>query len=270
LLATSLVGAGASLASADEVGASVTTATASDTDGFVLPKSKLVLDAQVEINLSKGNAFKPLSLAPDLWYGVTDDITLGLVHSGLGETGFIGGTGDSLCLSGSSNGCANVYNRVGLDGRIRLKKPLALDVGLYVNSFSDPFQLDAKIGIDGRWAWDKISLELQPSLFIGLTNRNPKDATGAAIPSEANTEFLFIPATLAYRVVPKADLALQVGLALPFTDAGDTWRLPISIAARFAATPKLGIGLAFTFPDLIGGTSTADDRSLTLGGTYAF
>src|SRR5882757_2600288 len=103
LLATSVVGAGASRASADEVGASVSTATASDTDGFVVPKGKLVLDAQLELNLSSGNAFKPVSLAPDLWYGVTDDITLGLVHSGLGETGFIGAVGDSLCLTGSSN-----------------------------------------------------------------------------------------------------------------------------------------------------------------------
>jgi hypothetical protein len=270
LLATSMVAAGGSLASADEVGASVSTATASDTDGFVVPKGKLVLDAQLEINLSSGNAFKPVSLAPDLWYGVTDDITLGLVHSSLGETGFIGAAGDSLCLTGSSDGCAHVYNKVGLDGRIRLKRPLALDVGLYVNSFSDPFQLDAKIGLDARWAWDKLSLELQPSIFIGLTNRAPKDAMGNPIPSEANSETLFIPATVAYRVAPKADLALQAGLVLPFTDTSNTWSVPISLAARFAATPKLGIGLAFTFLDLIGGASTADDRSLTLGGTYAF
>jgi hypothetical protein len=270
LLATSLVGAGASLASADEVGASVSTATASDTDGFVVPKGKLVLDAQLEINLSSDNAFKPVSLSPDLWYGVTDDITLGLVHSSLGETGLIGAAGDSLCLTGSSDGCAHVYNKVGLDGRIRLVRPLALDVGLYVNSFADPFHLDAKIGLDARWAWNKLSLELQPSFFIGLTNRNPKDAMGNALPKEADTETLFIPATVAYRVVPKADLALQAGLVLPFTDTSNTWSVPISIAARFAATPKLGIGLAFTFLDLIGGTSTADDRSLTLGGTYAF
>jgi hypothetical protein len=273
LLATSLVGVGASIAHADEVGASVSTASASDTDGFVLPKGKLLLDAQLEMSLSSGAAFKPVSLAPDLWYGVTDDLSLGLVHSSLGETGFIGAPslgGDSLCLTGSSNGCANLYNKVGIDGRYRLKKPLALDVGLYINSISDPFLLDLKIGVDGRWTWDKVSLELQPSLFIGLTQRTGTAATMTTPAVAGNTEILFIPATLAYRVAPKADIALQAGLALPFSNTSDSWTIPLAIAGRYALSPKFGLGLAFAFPALIGGTSTAKIRSLTLGGTYAF
>ncbi|HEX7700784.1 MAG TPA: hypothetical protein VF403_08685 [Kofleriaceae bacterium] len=279
LLATSLIGVGASIAHADEVGASVSTASASDTDGFVLPKGKLLLDAQLEMSLSSGAVFKPVSLAPDLWYGVTDDLSLGLVHSSLGETGFIGAAagaqGDSLCLTGAGTatdpgGCPNFYNKVGIDGRYRLKKPLALDVGLYINSINDPFLLDLKIGIDGRWTWDKVSLELQPSIFIGLTNRTPPAVTPPAVASGGNTEVLFIPATLAYRVAPKADIALQAGLALPFSNTSDTWTIPLAIAARYALTPKFGLGLAFAFPELIGGNSTAKIRSLTLGGTYAF
>ncbi|MEO8845479.1 MAG: hypothetical protein ABI591_24485 [Kofleriaceae bacterium] len=268
MLATSLIGVAASTARADD--AVVSTASASDTDGFVLPKGKLVLDAQLEMSLSSGAAFKPVSLAPDLWYGVTDDLTLGLVHSSLGETGLIGAAGDSLCLTGSSNGCANFYNKVGVDGRYRLAKPFALDAGVYINSISDPFLLDLKIGIDGRWTWNKVSLELQPSLFIGLTNRTPPAVTPPAVATGGNTEFLFIPATLAYRVAPKADVALQAGLDLPFTDAGDTWTLPLSIAGRYAVSPQFGLGLAFSFPRLIGGNGSADTRSLTLGGTYAF
>lgn len=270
LLATSLVGVGVSSAHADEVGASVSTASASDTDGFVLPKGKLVLDAQLEMSLSSDRVFKPVSLAPDLWYGVTDDLSLGLVHSSLGETGFIGAAGDGLCFTGKDNGCPNFYNKVGIDGRYRLKKPLALDFGLYINSISDPFLLDIKIGVDGRWVWNKISLELQPSLFIGLTNREPPMVTPPAVATGGNTEFLFIPATIAYRVAPKADVALQAGLALPFSNTGDTWTLPLAIAARYALTPQFGVGLAFAFPKLIGGNGTADARSLTLGGTYAF
>jgi hypothetical protein len=274
LLATSLVGVGVSSARADEVGASVSTASASDTDGFVLPKGKLLLDVQLEMSLSSGAAFKPVSLAPDLWYGVTDDLSLGLVHSSLGETGFIGAPvsigGDSLCLTGSSNGCPNFYNKVGIDGRYRLKKPLALDVGLYINSISDPFFLDVKIGLDGRWNWDKVSLELQPSLFFGLTNRTAPAVMPPAMAVPGNIDVLFIPATLAYRIAPKADIALQAGLALPFENTSDSWTIPLAIAARYAVTPKFGLGLAFAFPELIGGTSTAKIRSLTLGGTYAF
>lgn len=272
LLATTLVGAGGSAAFADEAGASASLSTdsATDTDGFTLPKGKLALDAFVEMNLSSGAAFKPVSLSPDLWYGVTDDLTLGLVHSGVGRTGFIGGVGDSLCITGSDNGCGHFYNNVGIDGRYRLKKPLSLDVGLYVNSFSDPFQLAAKIGIDGRWVWGKLSVEAEPAIFIGLTNREPKDAMGNPVPSAANTETLSIPVMASYLVAPKLALGLQAGLVLPFTEPGDTWSIPLSIAARYAVSDQFGLGLAFTFPDLIGANSTADARSLTLGGSYAF
>src|SRR3954463_14923560 len=160
LLATAVVGGAGSAAYAEEVGgsASLSTSSASDTDSFTLPKGKLALDAFVEMNLSSDQAFKPVSLSPDLWYGLTDDITLGLVHSFVGQTGFLGKSGDSLCLTGSDNGCAHVYNNVGIDGRIRIKKPFAVDVGLYINSISDPFQLAAKLGIDGRWVWGKLAL----------------------------------------------------------------------------------------------------------------
>jgi len=269
LLATAVVGAAGSLARADEMGASVSgsTASASDTDRFTLPKGKLLLDAFVEMNLSSGAAFKPVSISPDLWYGVTDDVTIGLVHSGIGATGFLEAAGNSLCITGTDNGCAHFYNNVGLDGRIRIAKPWAVDVGLYINSISDPFQLAAKLGIDGRWTWNKVALELQPSLFLGLTNREP---AAGMVAVATNTETLYVPATLSYLVAPKFDLALQAGLVLPFTKTSDTWAIPLSIAARYAVSPKFGLGLAFTFPELIGGTSTAKARTLLLGGSYAF
>jgi hypothetical protein len=270
LLATAVVGAAGSLARADEMGASVSgsTASASDTDRFTLPKGKLLLDAFVEMNLSKDLAFKPVSITPDLWYGVTDDVTIGLVHSGVGATGFLDIVGNSLCITGSDNGCGHVYNNVGLDGRIRITKPWAVDVGLFINSISDPFQLAAKVGIDGRWTWNKVSLELQPGLFLGLTNREPM-ATGMVVVA-TNTETLYVPATLAYLVAPKFDLAFQTGVVLPFTNTSDTWAIPLSIAARYAVSPKFGLGLAFSFPELIGGASTAKARTLLLGGSYAF
>ncbi|HEY1817879.1 MAG TPA: hypothetical protein VGG74_36305 [Kofleriaceae bacterium] len=242
-------------------------------NSLILPKGKLLLDAFLEMNLSSGEAFKPVSLSPDLWYGLTDDLTLGLVHSTTGATGFIGNAGDSLCLTGGSNGCPHFYPDVGVDARYRLMRPLALDVGLYV-PYTDPFELAVKLGVSGRWTWNRLSLEAQPSLFIGLANRQPttKNAMGAEVADgPTNTEQLNIPITVAYLLAPRVDVALQPGLVLPFTDTGDTWRIPLAIAVRFAATPRFGIGLAFAFLDLIGGGDDgADQRSLTLGGTYAF
>jgi hypothetical protein len=238
-------------------------------NSLVMPKGKVLLDAFLEMNLSSGAVFKPVSLSPDIWYGVTDDLTLGLVHSTTGGSGFIGGIDNSLCFGSA---CEHFYPDVGLDARYRLARPLALDVGVYALDTS-PFQLAVKLGIDGRWTWNKLSLEVQPSFYIGVTNRQPtaKNAMGVEVSDgPTNTEDFYLPITLAYLVAPRVDIALQPGLVLPFTATGSTWRVPIALAARFAATPRLGIGLAFAFLDLIGGTSTADARSLTLGGTYAF
>src|SRR4051812_45713682 len=73
-------------------------------DQLTLPKGRLLLDAYIAASLSTDAVFKPFSISPDIWYGATDDVTVGLVHSGLGTTGFIGLAGQSLCLSGTGGG----------------------------------------------------------------------------------------------------------------------------------------------------------------------
>ena len=101
---------------------------------MTLPKGRVLLDAFFEINLASGAEFKPFSLSPDVWYGATDDITVGLVHSAVGTSGFIGGTGESLCLAGTGGGCADVYHNVGVDVRYKLKTGMlayAAEGGLY-------------------------------------------------------------------------------------------------------------------------------------------
>src|SRR5262249_3369390 len=117
------------------------TLTAEDTAPaqVTLPKGRFVLDVFLEISLASDAVFKPFSISPDLWYGVTDEITVGLIHSAIGELGFIGGVGTSLCLTGSDNGCPKVYNNIGAQVRYKLMEgeyAIALDGGLFFDSFS--------------------------------------------------------------------------------------------------------------------------------------
>ncbi len=228
-------------------------------DQVTMPKGRLLVNAFVEINLSTDAAFKPVSISPDLWYGVTDDLTLGLVHSTIGASGVIGGVGDALCITGSSNGCASVYSGVGIDARYRLKGAWAFDGGLFVNDF-DPFALALKVGVLGRHRLgDKFALEVQPSLFIGLTER------------DTNKEALSIPVTAGYALTPAVTGYLQLAFATPFEGAGDAWVLGASLGARYRVSDHLDLGLAFSLPALAGGAdgTGADFRSLTLGVSYA-
>lgn len=271
-IVAAVVAAGGAAAHADPAPAD-----APQPSSFVLPKGKLLLDAYLEMSLSAtdmatgAGVFKPVSLTPDLWYGLTDDWTLGLVHSTTGATGFIGNVGDSLCLTGTTNGCASFYPDVGIDARYRLMRPLALDVGVYAIDTS-PFQLALKAGISGRWVFGKLLFEAQPNFFVGVVGRQPtKLVAGMTVPAgPPNTEQLNIPLTLGFLATPRLEFALQTGVVLPFTDTGTTWAIPVAIAGRFAITPHFGLGLAFAFPDLFGGASTTNFRTLTLGGTYAF
>ena len=79
------------------------------------PAGQLWIRTLVGINASKGFFAKPFSIAPDVFYGVSDKLQVGLVHNGpLGwqTPGFFP---SGLCLAGKENGCPKVYNNVGFD-----------------------------------------------------------------------------------------------------------------------------------------------------------
>lgn len=267
LLGTSLFAARAHAQAEPETEAKPAEAAAAGdegTDQLTLPKGRALLDAFIEINLSDGGVFKPFSVSPDVWYGVTDDITAGLVHSAAGSTGFIGGFGQSLCLSGSGDGgCGNIYDNVGLDGRYKLKLgdiAFAAEGGLYLVQISDPLQLAIKLGAVGRWHSGKLAVEAAPNLFLGLTNRD------AGTPDVLN-----LPATVFYAITPMISAAVQTGFIIPFKATGDTYAIPLSIGAHYHVNESLNVSLAFSLPALITGLPVGgfDVRSLTLGGTYA-
>jgi hypothetical protein len=237
---------------------------------LTLPKGRLLLDASLEINLSDGLVGKPISLSPDLWYGATDDLTVGLVHSSLGATGFIGNAGDSLCLTGTTSGCPDLYQDAGIEIRYKLKPrefAWAVDGGLYARDF-DPLQVAVKLGLAGRWEQDKLAIELSPSVFLGITKRDGDAATATPV----NRETIFLPATAFYTVAPKVAVALQLGVTLPIEDLGDQYTVPLSISGHYQANESLGVNLALALPRLLagGGQDGIDARTITLGGTYAF
>ncbi|HEU4729619.1 MAG TPA: hypothetical protein VFT22_17105 [Kofleriaceae bacterium] len=269
-----------STARADEPEESKPAAEASATAGegadqLTLPSGRLLLNAFVEINLSTDLAFKPVSLSPDLWYGATPDITVGLIHSSVGASGFIGGVGDSLCLTGTDNGCSDLYKNVGLDVRYKLKNgqlAYAVDGGLYVTSF-DPLVLALKAGGVARWHQGPLAVETAPNLFVGLTNRTTNQmAGGVTVEVTTNGEVFNLPVAAIYTVAPKIDVDAQTGVVLPFENTGDTYRVPFSIGGHFHVNESLNINAAFTLLAVVGGGSQTgfDGRTFTLGGTYAF
>ncbi len=236
------------------------TAAGEGADQLTLPKGRLLLDAYLEVNVSSGSVFKPFSLSPDVWYGVTDQITVGLTHSGVAASGFVGiSPNTALCLAGTGGGCADIYNAFGVDARYRLttgKLAWAAEGGVYVRDF-DPVTVAVKLGAVGRWSSGKLAIELSPNVFIGVTERDA-----------GNEEFLNLPVTALYTVIPKLAAAVQIGITTPFTDLADNYAIPLSIGAHYQAMPGLNVNAAFTLPIVAPGDTGLD--VVTLGGTYAF
>lgn len=234
----------------------------------VLPTKRLYAQAAIEINLSKESAGKPFSLSPDVYYGVNRDLTVGLIHSARGSTGFIGGVGTSLCFTSA----CDVYSNVGLEGRYHLKSgnvSAAASFGLFAGDF-DPFRLALKLGAIGRYRpspTSKLAVDFAPSLVFGLTEREPvmMDAAG-------NKEVFAVPVTVLYTVTPQIVAMGQLGLILPFENAGDLYAVPFSLGASYAVDKQLSVDAAFSLPALLGGgeANGFDVRSFTIGGGYAF
>jgi hypothetical protein len=273
ILTTSLVVGAASAAFADDTmtpPAAAPAAPSATTQQLTIPKGGFVVDAFLVMNLSSGEALKPVSVSPDIWYGVTDDLTIGLVHSSVGSIGFVGEPGTSVCVTGTSNGCGGVYDNVGADVRYRLKSPWSIDGGLFVYNIADSAQLALKLGVSGRWKFGKLALEVQPSLLFYLTNRSSGgvDPTTMIVTSPA-TETLLVPVTATYAVAPKIELGVQTGVTLPFSDTSDSYSVPLSLLGRYQVNAKLSLGLAFSLFELISANSGVDARSLSLGGSYA-
>ncbi len=256
-LAGALTLASASAALADD--APVTT------DRMTLPAGGLLITADLEVSLSKDAVGKPISLAPDIWYGVQDKLTVGLVHSTRGAFGLLGAAGDGVCLTGKSNGCAKVYDGVGADVRYQVHETagdglgVALDGGILATSF-DPFALGLKVGAIAHLRHGKLAVDVAPGLYLGLTKR------------DGNPDVLALPISLHVAAAPKVGVALQTGLLTPLDGAGDGFMVPLSLGASFAVTPKAFVGLTFSLPALLGGDAVADgvdQRTLTIGGGYA-
>lgn len=234
-----------------------------------MPEKRGMVRGLLGINLSSDFAGDPISLSPDVWYGVSDKLTVGLVHTFVGATGIYGLPGTSLCLVGDL--CGDVYNFAGLDARYTLKSTaklaLALDGGLFMTSL-DPFQLALKVGVVGRYRFGKkLALDFSPNLFAGLTKRD-----GGGMGTDPNKEVLALPASVVYSLDAKIGLFAQLALLLPFENAGDTYLVGYSIGGSYAINKQAAIEVAFSLPAALNGTGLGgfDTRSMTIGGSYAF
>jgi hypothetical protein len=216
-----------------------------------LPEGKVNLAVNAEVGMSKGAAVEPLALAPDVAYGVSDALTVALVHSRFATTGFRAAAGGGLCLSGTDGGCPNFYDNAGAEAWYRLGDgsiALAAVGGVHAISFDGGFYA-AKLGLKARWSSGALALQTLPSVFVAVTERSAETAAGTRVFPDR----LWLPVQVMYRVATDVTVGAGSGLKGPLQGFGDAWQVPVGAMVQYAVDPSMGLGASLVFGQVVGG-----------------
>lgn len=218
--------------------------------------------ATFELEASANKVGKPFSLAPDLSYGVTSDLTVAVLHSKYALTGFRAAAGGALCLAGSENGCAAVYNNVGGEAWYTLARgpaTAAIVAGVHAVDLDRGFY-DVKLGAKARYTAGALAIITQPSVLIAASKRT--DDAGARL----NKDLLYVPIVATYKVAPPIALGLGTGIKGPLSGFGDAWQIPLGFLVQYTVSPALGCGASWVFGQLLGGATNPPDPAPAVKG----
>ena len=220
---------------------------AAHADSLVLPDGAVVADLTLEINAGPSAYANPLSLAPDLWWGVAPRWTVGLIHSNPSVDRIEAGA--SLCVRGCS-----FYHGGGIDARYQVTGgDLAVAPrARFVIRDDDPVKPALDIGALARWRTGRWSITADPYLQLGIANRDRGNRTQLVVP-------VWLGVDLA-----RVSFALQTGYATQVIVWRDGWHVPVGAVVTATVAAHVAVGAEFGFASLLGPQNTPKDRALLL------
>lgn len=223
---------------------------------LVLAKGSFDAQLTAEINLQKNRYGRPLSLAPDLWYGLTPRWTIGLIHSNA-SVDRIDATA-TFCLRRFQTRCDRLYRGSGLDLRWSWKAgPLAVAPrARFLLRDVDPMKPALTLGALVRWTRGRFAIESDPYLRVGLMNRD-----------EGNRAALFLPVWLAMQPTCRWLIAIHTGWDSELAIARDGYHIPFGLVVRARATSHIDVAVEAGFTSLLGPQNNIKQRAalVTLG-----
>jgi hypothetical protein len=196
----------------------------------------------LRLNLSKDAVGDPISLAPDLYYGIDERITIGIFHD-------VG-----ICISG--DGCGDsVYNDFGIEGLYSLlyegPVSMAARLGVTFNPL-DPFVGGLHLGLPLRVKGGDLAVLVDPRIYFGIFERDRKK------------EFVDVPVQLQYQLTDQNALLVTSGVRGPLDGFGDAVEVPVGVGAVVALSRRVDIGGEFLFTNLAGRDGGVSGRLLLL------
>lgn len=226
-------------------------ATAHADDDVALDASEVAVDLHVEVNLAHHFIGEPLSLSPDVWWGATDRLTLGVTHSHASVDRFE--PGGSLCVTTDLLYCDSAYRGSGLDARYQLAdgplevaprvRALLVDVAPVKTAFT--------LGALARWHRGRVAVVTDPYLQLGVAGV-----------TRGNRSAVVIPVELAIAVARRVELSLHSGFTSQLAALDGGWHIPVAVGGRVAVTRAIDVGATLAFASLLGPQNTPKQRAL--------
>jgi hypothetical protein len=224
----------------------------------VLPSGIFTLTLTAEIEASKGTFGDPTSLAPDAAIGVDDQLTLALLHSTFGRTGFRGNAGSGLCIT---DACGDIYDNAGAEiyyGLVDGPFAIAADGGVHAVSF-DRGHYAGKAGARIRLRAGKVALVSLPSVLLAVTERDEQ------------ADRIFVPFNATFPVSSRLAFGLITGFKSPLDNVGDGYEIAAGAFVQYVATPSVSFAASWVHGKIIGGddalpgdASGIDSRALQI------
>jgi hypothetical protein len=227
---------------------------------WALPRGMMEITALGYFNLTQNSIGKPTFLAPAVYYGVDDLISVGVAHS-LG-----------LCLRGCVN--FNRYNDVAAEATFLLSGPksptqFALVGGLDFSNFN-PVMAGLHYGLDGRLVLGPLALTFKPRIYVGIVNRNSTIVLAGQFSGLSyGKERVDVPVQLQLQIFSHLALFAQSGFAAPIESGPSSltapgffkaYVVPLGGGLLISVTNRFDLGLMAAFNNFGGKNHTTDAR----------
>jgi hypothetical protein len=199
----------------------------------------------LRIGISGGEAFdawEPVVLAPELRYGVSGQLQVGITHT---FHSFFPPAG--LCVSGEDNKCPKGYNAIGLEAEYALTR--GGNLNLSARGGLTDFALGATAGLEIRFRGGPIAFVVDPNVYFGIVER---ETFPFGMAGDTHPDYLFLPMTLQYQLNTQAMLFVESGVNAPFKDMGDFFQIPAGLGASYALNNRMDAGLELYFANVAG------------------
>jgi hypothetical protein len=209
------------------------------------------LDAQLTLEAALGTPFaQPESLAPDLWFGVTSRLTVGVVHSDPSLDRIT--TTASFCVVRNGIQCDRFYEGSGLDARWGAmdngELAIAPRVRLYVHGL-DPTLPATTVGALIRWHRGRFAIVADPYLRFSLAHAQDGNRGGIVVPV-----YLELQPTCRWMI------DVQTGWDSEFDVISDGWHVPVAVGVTVAVTRAIDVGATFGFTTALGPQNDSNQR----------